>query len=1106
MSHEILYRKKRHGVTVLLDLKAFYENVSHHTFVAQALALEVPPLILNAAISLYSAPRWISAEKCISGPIKPTKGLVAGCPFAPGLSKIPFDSILRPAWNTGLAKTIDLYVDDTSFDTEAASPELAARRAAQLYKAVVGGLEQAGLPISIGKTAFVCSSRKVEAALKGYLPASEQIKDAAKDLGIDCTAGRRRRIPVHRKRFGKGVRRMSLGSVDLTIDHAAPKRPDPAYTIISQHFKAIHRLLCFIPDRQKQHFEDILPDMWMEYQQAENPWKRAAGPVGALLCYLVDLGWTPVSASAWKCPEDTCQITTKVGMHHLLCSLALETDRWRHTRIAQQDSLSPLLTGIDWHPLKKLRSRLPPQHKTSLMAVWQGAIRADPCATCLTCGCAATLNHVLWECSWWLTNLPEPPAFERFRKEWPISSLWSRGMTPATSYPDDGQWVRTTGAWNESQLISGEGVYFATDGSPGRSKDVRFHRYTWAAIAFRLDDAEPAVIATAVGTLQTPLSVFRAEAAAVKFVAEHTQGDVDLTMDCKGILPRIQGKPSIHSADLFEPIREHSHRIRPTWIASHLSVPKFIARFGANQLWRRRANELVDRLVGEAAEQRRDPIYESSIKKLDAVITQVNTLLAKRSAALFSYDKDQGPQVQWPDEDQRKARAKPRVRDSAVIKTKKFSKEKGPNKRLQLENLIAGKQQLGHAWVEGSRKPSNLTAKCSKCGLYIQQTDPIHAFSVKSSHPCLGVPADPPPWGPHPDHVWVNLGVSWVCSKCDRMVKVGARKIPSWIGQPCKPNVSKAATASSKKAKEVTDTGVRSVKSFFQPTASQEPHARNVLPKPKPKSKSKQSGLNPPPPRRRRVEPQDEQAPEPGPQHVQPPEPLVDNQAQGMRNPGVVLRENPQLEQHNPVHRPPAVVANQAERDEAPGIVLRENPHAPGAGPVLGAPDQDSCSEESEEEPMVPDPIVHPEPPPAPPAAPMLPAPLNFDAMDQEAGAAFAIAERARNTKPGLVAFKSDLGYAGVFQALPKDLIHVWFNDTGDSTAAYIHNGRTRYGYDVGGGYVLKVGTKQAFGDEVAISALLPKVAATIIGAGSTTLQVLLSGRPWEFRSHLVAC
>ncbi|CAE7233951.1 unnamed protein product [Symbiodinium natans] len=847
MSHEILYRKKRHGVTVLLDLKAFYENVSHHSFVAQALALEVPPLILNAAISLYSAPRWISAEKCISGPIKPTKGLVAGCPFAPGLSKIPFDSILRPAWNTGLAKTIDLYVDDTSFDTEAASPELAARRAAQLYKAVVGGLEQAGLPISIGKT------------------------DAAKDLGIDCTAGRR----MHwlRASFAHELGRMSLGSVDLTIDHAAPKRPDPAYTIISQHFQAIHRLLCFIPDRQKQHFDDILPDMWMEYLHTEYPWKRAAGPVGALLCYLVDLGWTPVSASAWKCPEDTCQITTKVGMHHLLCSLALETDRWRHTRIAQQDSLSPLLTGIDWHPLKKLRCRLPPQQKTSLMAVWQGAIRADPCATCLKCGCAASLNHVLWECSWWLTNLPEPPAFERFRKEWPISSLWSRGMTPATTYPDDGQWVRTTGAWNESHVISGEGVYFATDGSPGRSKDVRFHRYTWAAIAFRLDNAEQAVIATAIGTLQTPLSVFRAEAAAVKFVAEHTQGDVDLTMDCKGILSR-------------------------------------------------RANELVDRLVGEAAEQRRDPLYESSIKKLDAVITQVNTLLAKRSAALLSYDKDQGPQVQWPDK---------------------------------------------------------------------------IAFKV-----------------------------------CRR-------------------------------------------------------------------------STNPLPLRRRRAEPQDEQAPEPVPQQLQPPEPLVDNQAQGMRNPGVVLRENPQLEQRNPEHRPAALVANQAEMDEVPGIVLRENPYAPEAGPVLGAPNQDSCSEESEEEPMVPDPIVHPEPPPAPPAAHMLPAPLNFDDMDQEAGAAFAIAERARNTKPELVAFKSDLGYAGVFQALPKDQIHVWFNDTGDNTAAYIHNGRTRYGYDVGGGYVLKVGTKQAFGDEVAISALLPKVAATIIGAGSTTLQVLLSGRPWEFRSHLVA-
>ncbi|CAE7038352.1 unnamed protein product [Symbiodinium natans] len=962
LSHEILHRKKRHSVTVLLDLKAFYENVRHDNFVNQAISLKVPPLILNAAMSLYSAQRLISAEHCVSGPIKPTKGLVAGCPFAPGLSKIPFDEILRPAWVSGLAKTIDLYIDDTSFDTEAGNPHTAARRAVQLYKAVVGGLTAAGLPVSLGKTAFVCSSPKVEAALKEYLPESDQIKNAAKDLGIDCTAGRGRRIPFHRKRFGKGVKRkarlstlrvksmparvralragvqtvglygheavglapkrmhwlrasfahelgrMSLGSVDLTIDHACPKRPDPAFIIISQHFKAIHRLLGFIPDSQRQHFDDVLPGMWLEYSQVEYPWKRAAGPVGALLCYLLDLGWTPVSADTWKCPEQPHSVTTKVGMHHLLCSLSKETDRWRLARIAQHDMLEPLSVGIDWAPLRKLRNKMAGQERSGLMAVWQGAIRADPCATCLRCGCAATMQHVLWECDWWQTNLPEPASSPRFRQEWPISSLWARGLLPISPYPDDGEWVRTTGAWCDGQIICGEAIYFATDGSPGKSKDPRFHRYTWAAIAFKLEGDEPVTIATAVGSLQSPLSVFRAEAAAVKFVAEHSEGNADLTLDCKGILPRVNGTPSIQSADLFDPIRLHAQRLSLNWVSSHLTEEQFRAKFGANQLWRRRANEIVDQLVGTAAEARRDLNFESQIKKRDAVAIQVNTLLARRAAALLSYDKDQGPLVQWPDKEQRK---------------------------------------------------------------------------------------------------------------------------------------------------------------------------------------------------RRRVEPQDEQAPEPGPQQVQPPEPLVDNQAQGRRNPGVVLRENPQLEQHNPVHRPPAVVANQAERDEPPGIVLRENPHAPGAGPVMGAPDQDSCSEESEEEPMVPDPIVHPEPPPAPPAAPMLPAPLNFDDMDQEAGAAFAIAERAR--KPGLVAFKSDLGYPGVFQALPKDLIHVWFNDTGDSTAAYIHNGRTRFGYDAGGGYVLKVGTKQAFGDEVAISALLPKVAATIIGAGSTTLQVLLSGRPWEFRSHLVA-
>ena len=896
LSHEILHRKKRHSVTVLLDLKAFYENVRHDNFVNQAISLKVPPLILNAAMSLYSAQRLISAEHCVSGPIKPTKGLVAGCPFAPGLSKIPFDEILRPAWVSGLAKTIDLYIDDTSFDTEAGNPHTAARRAVQLYKAVVGGLTAAGLPVSLGKTAFVCSSPKVEAALKEYLPESDQIKNAAKDLGIDCTAGRRRRIPFHRKRFGKGVKRkarlstlrvksmparvralragvqtvglygheavglapkrmhwlrasfahelgrMSLGSVDITIDHACPKRPDPAFTIISQHFKAIHRLLGFIPDSQRQHFDDVLPGMWLEYSQVEYPWKRAAGPVGALLCYLLDLGWTPVSADTWKCPEQPHSVTAKVGMHHLLCSLSKETDRWRLARIAQHDMLEPLSVGIDWVPLRKLRNKMTGQERSGLMAVWQGAIRADPCATCLRCGCAATMQHVLWECDWWRTNLPEPASFPRFRQEWPISSLWARGLLPTSPYPDDGEWVRTTGAWCDGQVICGEAIYFATDGSPGKSKDPRFHRYTWAAIAFKLEGDEPVTIATAVGSLQSPLSVFRAKAAAVKFVAEHSEGNADLTLDCKGILPRVNGTPSIQSADLFDPIRLHAQRLSLNWVSSHLTEEQFRAKFGANQLWRRRANEIVDQLVGTAAEARRDLNFESQIKKRDAVAIQVNTLLAKRAAALLSYDKDQGPLVQ-PDKEQRKLRQKPRVRDSGVLKNSKLPKIKGPNKREQIEGLLAGTQNLGHTWVEGCRLPSNLSARCSRCELYIQQTEPLPTFSLKIKHPCLGVQADPPPWDPHPDHVWVNLGKSWVCSKCDKMVKVGVRKIPTWIVAPCRPTKSKVATASSKKAKEVTDTGVQSVRAFFVSSSSQEPSPKISVPKPKPKSKAKQSGL-----------------------------------------------------------------------------------------------------------------------------------------------------------------------------------------------------------------------------------------------------------------------
>ena len=103
------------------------------------------------------------------------------------------------------------------------------------------------------------------------------------------------------------------------------------------------------------------------------------------------------------------------------------------------------------------------------------------------------------------------------------------------------------------------------------------------------------------------------------------------------------------------------------------------------------------------------------------------------------------------------------------------------------------------------------------------------------------------------------------------------------------------------------------------------------------------------------------------------------------------------------------------------------------------------------------------------------------------------------------MAYVPDLSYGDLLHGLPRDQIHVWHMGSGEDVSCFIHRGRTRFGYDVCGDYVLKVGSKQSFAREVECAALLPEVAARVIGSGSTTLQLSLVGRPWEYRNHLVS-
>ena len=128
MKGELHRQSGKTGITLLLDLKGFYENVSHTALVEAAFKHQYPPLLLHGAMQVYRGKRHVCAEHMISAPIVATKGIVAGCPLAPGLSKLIMHDVVAPIWHGSPKCHVDLYIDDTGFDIVSQDAKVCARQ------------------------------------------------------------------------------------------------------------------------------------------------------------------------------------------------------------------------------------------------------------------------------------------------------------------------------------------------------------------------------------------------------------------------------------------------------------------------------------------------------------------------------------------------------------------------------------------------------------------------------------------------------------------------------------------------------------------------------------------------------------------------------------------------------------------------------------------------------------------------------------------------------------------------------------------------------------------------------------------------------------------
>ena len=82
------------------------------------------------------------------------------------------------------------------------------------------------------------------------------------------------------------------------------------------------------------------------------------------------------------------------------------------------------------------------------------------------------------------------------------------------------------------------------------------------------------------------------------------------------------------------------------------------------------------------------------------------------------------------------------------------------------------------------RSRDNLTAKCKKCGMCIQQTEKPANFEAKIGHPCWSQQATAPINHYHETHKMSNAGLAWVCMECQGAHNIGG-VVPQGLKKLC---------------------------------------------------------------------------------------------------------------------------------------------------------------------------------------------------------------------------------------------------------------------------------------------------------------------------------
>ncbi|CAE7471247.1 unnamed protein product [Symbiodinium natans] len=592
LRNEVAKTNGVHVVSLFVDLESFFDTIQFQQLIAAATDLQYPPLILKMALEVYMGARYLAADGVLSAGIRATNGVQAGCPAAPSLAKVALHQTIDKIQKRKDVANVDCWLDDVSIDVQHKSFKQAADSAIRVYRSLKDGMDANGFTISSKKTGFVASSTQASKHLRELLlPHEPQVYDVMRDLGVDSTGGRKRRlvtsatrakkaharqsklsrlgpppstklrvvkaaitsvalwghpsVGVSPKRMkwlrtvvGKHLGKYKLGSLETILDMGAKKCQDPKRTIHKQHFKVVAKVFSAWIGGGKAHFELAWKATWRRLSAAKHHWPLVTGPMAATMAYLMDLKVDASDPGKWKRGNVLNVDWTQPRMGGLAYKwLEGFLEEQKRVAITRQAGGKGAQEGLDWTPHHKLTKLggLSPGLMEGMKSVWHaGVITESKPGWCKKCQVPATLEH------------------EYLRHKYPWECLWTRALLPKPAVwhpkpPEHLLGLRYQGCFAADATVEAEGLIFATDASGGPGGiDPRVQTSALAVVAMTWKDGELVKVGQITELVYPWQPVVDMERRALFRLMEHTEDLIDVTMDCK---PAVQALQKIQPPD-----------------------------------------------------------------------------------------------------------------------------------------------------------------------------------------------------------------------------------------------------------------------------------------------------------------------------------------------------------------------------------------------------------------------------------------------------------------------------------------------------------------------------------------------------------------------------